>query len=284
MHGLYGSAAAPAQLEFIRLLSTDSPMLAVSVNPPSRLSRNHVLGRILIAPDRRYTTPAGSGRRDRPLLALPAMPAGTYRVQPRTRGPGGVLMIGIGADQFALRTETLTFPPSPIDITFPVDVRALMVRGDEDAQRSVREIVVEPIETIRPDARLTAVMARRAVRYAAVAVFFLDERSFPEPQGFWLGGGRDSSFVVQPDRPVSSVRFELRNAPVNNAVVVEAGAWRTGFDLAPREDRVVDVPVDPVRGAALVRIAAASGFRPSEVEPGSRDQRFLGLWVRVEGQ
>ena len=282
VHGLDGSAAVPAQLQFLRLLSTEAPMLAVSVNPPSRLSRNDALAGIRIAPDRRYALSAGRGRRDRPLLALPAVPAGTYRVQPRTRGPGGVLMIGIGADQLALRTETLTFPPSPIDISFPVDVRALIVRGDEDAQRTVREMVVEPLETLRPDARPAAGMSRRAVRYATVSVFFLDDRSFPEPEGFWLGGARDSSVVMQPDRPASTVRLELRNAPVNNAVVVEAGAWRAAFDLTPGEKRFVDVPVDPARPAALVRFTSASGFRPSEVEPGSRDERFLGVWVRVD--
>lgn len=281
-HGLDGSAAAPAQLQFLRLLSTDSPVLAVSVNPPSRLSRNHALAGIQIAPDRRYASPAGSGRRDRPLLTLPAVPAGSYRVRPRTHRPGGVLMIAIGADQLALRTEPLTFPATPIDISFPVDVRALIVRGDEDAHRNVWEIVVEPLETLRPDARPAAGMSRRAVRYATVSVFFLDERSFPEPGGFWLGGARDSAVVIQPDRPSGPIRLQLRNPPVNNRVVVETGSWRAAIDLAPGEERSVEVPIDAARGAALVRFSSSSGFRPSEVEPGSRDDRLLGVWVRIQ--
>ena len=282
VHGLQGSAAAPAQLQLLRLLSTDSRLLAVSVNPPSRLSRNDTLERIEIAPGARYAPSTGSARRDRTLFTLPAVPAGSYRVRPRTNGPGGVLMIGIGADQLALRVEALAFPAAPIDITFPVDVRALIVRGDEVAQRTVREIVVEPLETLRPDARPAAGMSRRAVRYATASVFFLDERSFPEPEGFWLGGARDSAIVIQPDRPGGPIRLQLRNAPVNNRVVVETGSWRAAIDLAPREERFVDVPIDAAGRAALVRISSSSGFRPSEVEPGSRDGRFLGVWVRLD--
>jgi hypothetical protein len=282
LHGLDGSTAAPAQLQFLRRMSTDSRVLAASLDPPSRLPPDTAIAEIQIAPGARYASTGGNARRDRPLLALPAVPAGTYRIRPRTHGPGGVLMIGIGQDQFALRTETLAFPPASIDITFPVDVRALIVRGDEDAQRAVREIVVEPIETMRPETRLTDGMARRAVRYATASVFFLDERSFPEPEGFWVGGARDSAVVVQPDRPSGTIRLQLRNAGVDNSVVVETGAWRSTLDLGPGEERVVDVPVDPARRAALVRFTSRSGFRPSEVEPGNRDQRFLGVWVRIE--
>ena len=281
LRGLAGSTAAPGQLEFLRRLSTDARMLVLSLDVPSRLTSNEALRQIQIAPGARYAAAGGSGRRDRPLLALPAVPAGTYRIRPRTRGPGGVLMIGIGQDQFALRTETLGVPPEPVDIGFPVDVRALIVRGDEDAQRTVREIVVEPLEMMRPEERLTGAVARRAVKYATAAVFFLDERSFPEPDAFWVGGARDSTVLIQPDRPGGTIRLQLRNAPVINTVGVETGAWREALDLGPGEERFVDVPVDPARRAALVRITSSSGFRPSAVEPGSRDERFLGVWVRV---
>jgi hypothetical protein len=281
LHGLDGSTAAPGQLEFLRRLSTDARVLVLSLDGRSRLDSNAALSQMQIAPGARYAS-SGGGRRDRPLLALPAVPAGTYRVRPRTRAPGGILMIGIGQDQFALRTEALGMPPQPVDLSFPVDVRALIIRGDEDAQRTVREIVVEPLELLRPDARLTGAMARRAVRYSAATVFFLDERSFPEPDAFWVGGARESAMVFQPDHSTGTLRLRLRNAPVANRVLLEAGSWRDAFDLGPGEERFVDVPVDPARRAALVRVTSSSGFRPSQVEPGSRDERFLGVWIQVD--
>ena len=88
--------------------------------------------------------------------------------------------------------------------------------------------------------------------------------------------------MFQPDRPGTTIRLQLRNAPVVNKVGVEAGRWRESLELGPGEQRVVDVPMDPARGAVLVRFTSSSGFRPSEVEPGSRDERVLGVWVRVD--
>ena len=45
-------------------------------------------------------------------------------------------MIGIGRDQFSLLSGPLATPPQPIVLDFPVDVRAIVVRGDEQARRS----------------------------------------------------------------------------------------------------------------------------------------------------
>ena len=75
----------------------------------------------------------GRGRSDPTVAVLPAVPAGRYRVRVEGGGPGGWLMLGIGQDQFALRSEAIAWPAPPIEIDFPVDVRALIVRGDEDA-------------------------------------------------------------------------------------------------------------------------------------------------------
>ena len=51
------------------------------------------------------------------------------------------------------------------------------------------------------------------------------------------------------------------------------------FDLHPREELTMAVPILDPRPGALIRIDSASGFTPSEVEPGSTDERFLGVWV-----
>ncbi len=281
LHGAAGTMAAPAQLQLLRHLSADPRALAFALDPPSRVSPEGAIRMLQIAPAARYVTSGGAGRDDRPLLVLPAVPAGTYRIRPSVRGDSGLLLIGIGQDQFSLLTEPLRAPRAPITIAFPVDVRALIVRGDEDARRTVREITIEPVTVLRPDQKVTDAMARRAVRYATGVVFFLDERSFPEPEAFWVGGARQSSIVIRPEPMTAAVRLLLRNAPVGNRVLVEAGAWRANFDLGPGEERRIEVPLDPARGAVLVRFTASSGFRPSEVAPGSRDDRFLGVWVQL---
>ena len=72
----------------------------------------------------------------------------------------------------------------------------------------------------------------------------------------------------------------MRNAPIGNRVVLTSGAWREELALAPNEERYVELPLLPGRGAALLTVASAAGFRPSEVDPASRDVRFLGVWIR----
>lgn len=282
LQGVSGTMAAPSQLQWLRRAAADGRLLTFSLDPPRRVSREDAIGLLQIAPAARYVTTGGAGRDDRPLLVLPAVPAGTYRIRPRTNGQGGLLLIGIGQDQFSLVAESLSNPPEPFQITFPVDVRALIVRGDEDARRAVRKISIEPVNVLRPDQKVTGDRARRAVRYDTATVFFLDERSFPEPDAFWAGGARQSSVVIQPQPMRTSVRLLLRNAPVQNHIAIEAGDWRANLDLGHGEERPLEIPLDPSRGAVLVRFTVRSGFRPSEVEPGSRDERFLGLWVQIK--
>jgi hypothetical protein len=146
----------------------------------------------------------------------------------------------------------------------------------------IRGLTVEPLALVPPGSRLTTDLALRAVRYGMATVFFLDDRSFAEPEAFWVGGERQSTIVIQPDAPGASIGLFVRNAPVENRLLLESGAWHTEVTLAPGEERRLDVPHDAGRGATLVRISASAGFRPSAVDPKSRDNRFLGVWVKIE--
>jgi hypothetical protein len=280
LHGVEGVRAAPAQLEFLRRVAMEPRTVSVQLTPPRRVGQDEVLSMMRIEQEPRLTPGGGAGRGDRPLLALPSIPAGRYRVRTRTRAPGGTLVLGIGQDQFALVTAPLSVPATPIEIAFPVDVGALIVRGDEDARRAVRSVVLVPQSIIPAARRLTDQVARRAVRYRGTAVFFLDDRSFPEPEAFWVGGSRQSSIAIQPLAPGSAVDILMRNAPVDNHVSLVSGPWREDMTLAPDEERRIRIPVAADAGAAVVTITSQSGFRPSEVVPDSRDDRFLGVWIR----
>lgn len=271
-------SVTPAQLQVLRRLGSEPRLLAFDPGTFRRIGLEEVPSRLRIRPER-STLPGGAGPDDRPLFALPAMPAGRYRLQPEGAG-GGRLMVGIGPDQFALHTGETTTPPAPVVIDLPVAVRGIIVRGDEHARRTIASLEVEALSIVPADERLTRGVATRGVRYGQTAVFFLDARSFAEPEAFWVGGGRETQIVLQPDRP-AAVALLLRNAPVENRIVIQSGGWREELHLAPGEQRRVDVPFDTRRGAALLTISSSSGFRPSDVEPGSQDERFLGVWVQV---
>lgn len=280
LHGADPINAAPAQIDVLRRLSREPRLTAWQLNPLSRIAADRVPSLLRIDPGTRFVTNGGAGRNDRPLLTLPAVPAGRYRIRARTSGQGGWLMIGIGQDQFALKTVTIASPPAPIEIDFPVDVRALIVRGDDDARRVVRELVVEPVSVVPAKDRLTAGFARQAVRIGSSSVYFLDDRSFPEPEAFWAGGAQSTSVVFDPDDARPALELLVRNAPVANTVTIQQGNWREVLQLAPGEERQVRVPMNAQRGAALVTIDTSAGFRPSEIETNSRDHRFLGVWIK----
>jgi len=154
------------------------------------------------------------------------------------------------------------------------------VRGDEQARRTVRGLTIEPVSVLPARSRLAKDSARRAVRYGNASVYFLDDRSFPEPDAFWVGGQRNSSVALQPDSG-DTVTLLVRNAPVENEVILESGSWREAMSLGPGEERRVRVPIDRQRGAALLLVTSSSGFRPSAVDPKSRDDRFLGVYVKL---
>jgi hypothetical protein len=276
-----GATETPGQLELLRRLGAEPRVLTFDPLSYRRIAVPDVPARLRVRPPR-ATEPGGAGRDDRPLYIVPNLPAGRYRLSFQGRG-GGWVMIGIGRDQFALRTEQLPLSLSPFEIDFPVEVRALIVRGDDTTRRNLHGLLIEPLEVVRPGERLTAATARRAVRYEGAAVFFLDDYAYAEPEGFWVAGRSEAQVVVQPEARTGHAVVRLRNAPVANRVAIASGRWEEILELEPGEERDVQVPVAPARGAALVRIASAAGFRPSEVEPGSRDTRFLGVWVRPAG-
>ena len=79
------------------------------------------------------------------------------------------------------------------------------IRGDEKARDQLDGVELRPL-ALDP-APATRDIARRAVRYGGTVVFFLDERAFAEPAGFWVGGERDTQVVIAPDdRPRLGVR------------------------------------------------------------------------------
>jgi len=117
------------------------------------------------------------------------------------------------------------------------------------------------------------------VRYGPAVVFLMGGHAYAEPGGTWIAGGEAAEFVIAPD-PGARISLFLRNAPVNNQVTLESGAWRQTLSLAPREERLIDVPLDPSGAGARLRVATTSGARPSDVEH-SDDTRLLGCWIET---
>ena len=72
----------------------------------------------------------------------------------------------------------------------------------------------------------------------------------------------------------------IRNGAAANAVTLDSDGWSQELTLAGGEERRVEVPLAP-RTSARVRIRSDARFRPSDVDPNSRDTRLLGVFVRL---
>lgn len=267
---------APAQMDALRRLASDR-VLALDLSARRRMSVGEAWGMRIVAPVAR----AGPVPRNRALAAFPGVPAGSYVLAARRRPGGsgeGWVMVGVGNDQFAIVTQPIGAYDAGVPIDVPVNVRGLFIRADEGARDQLDAIELRPQGL--PARGLSTGIARRAVRYDSGVVFFMDDRAFPEPAGFWVGGARDSRVAIRPDRP-RPIALALRNGATANVVTLESGRWREELTLQGREERRIDVPIDASRGAALLTIRSSAGFRPSEVDPGSRDTRFLGVFVRT---
>jgi hypothetical protein len=117
-------------------------------------------------------------------------------------------------------------------------------------------------------------------RYSRAQIFLVDGAAYMEPSGAWVPGRDDAMFVLEPD-PGTPLRLFVRNTPVENHVTFVSGAWRQEMTLAPREERLIDVPVDAGRMRAVLHVTSAAGARPVDMEPRSTDRRLLGCWIEI---
>jgi hypothetical protein len=222
-------------------------------------------------------------RRDRPadglLFAAWDLPAGQYRVMADERAPlTGTLEATVGRRVAPLWRVTLdgSAPGATamlLDLT--VGARVLTIQGDERAHRSLEAVSLH-VERFTPGP--VPEYAAQAVRYGDVLVWFVDEGAFAEPEGWWVQGNATAAFVLETTSDAASQRLLVRNGGARNRIVLASGAWQARLDLNPGDDRRIDVPL--VNSHARLVVTSESGFRPSEVDPASRDERLLGVWLQ----
>jgi hypothetical protein len=133
----------------------------------------------------------------------------------------------------------------------------------------VRIGVDEPIEP-----------AFHAARLGEVRVFFMDQRAYPEPTGFWTQAEAETTVIMDRDDPSGNLGVRLQAGPVSTtAEVLIDGAWQQ-LSFAPRQRHEIVIPPASA-GAWKVTIRPGAGFRPIDVDPAANDLRRLGLWVEV---
>jgi hypothetical protein len=266
MYGGPRVRALGAQLDVVRRLS-DQRVLALDLQSARRLKSVDAL-------KLRLDVPIGDDEGTQATaVSIPLLPAGTYRISPR-----GVLTTHVaifaGADEesFPIAISSAADFARGVTLDLPVTVRALTLRASSFAGAGAIE--VRPIDVRRV---FNGAVAHHAAAYGSTRVFFLDDRTSPEEDGFWIWGAREGELVLQSSAPDSGI--VVRNGAVRNDVSLRSGAGEEHFALQPGEQRPSRLSVSSRDSPQAVRIETSAGFRPADVDPRSRDRRFLGVYV-----
>ncbi|HEX7798282.1 MAG TPA: hypothetical protein VF456_28155 [Vicinamibacterales bacterium] len=213
------------------------------------------------------------------LFSAQDMPAGHYGVHFLSAQSGtGTVTVHAGSAQLPLATlavKTYSEPSAGAGFTLQANLRSLTIDADSSAPHSGLVVELTPMGTLHNGRGGTA---HRAVRYESGNVFFLDEHAYPEPIGFWVAGGRESTVVLATHTATQGLF--VRNAPISNHVTIDVDGHAQELTLAPGEEQLVALPRADLSGLR-VRITSQSGFRPSTAEPGSTDMRYLGCWIEL---
>ncbi|MFN7984433.1 MAG: hypothetical protein U0Q11_21525 [Vicinamibacterales bacterium] len=215
-----------------------------------------------------------------------ALPPGEYRVSvtfddsaPRE----GELRVALGGGNVLARVA----PPIPamatMRVVMPIPVPQVWVQMSEPASAAaarrvdiVPDAIVPVHERVDAEVRRVESVPGRADAYLAYA----NDGAFAEGGVFWTRGTSDAELLVAPaGSPVINVT--LHAGPAGSTVRLRLNAEQSDVALASNETRAVSLAVPA--GASVVRLAVQSStaFKPSDVEPGSTDNRTLGCQVRL---
>jgi hypothetical protein len=265
-----------SQLHLLGAYDTRIRPIGITLSPALIESASTLLRTITI------TSPESLGApRPGTLLLVPAVvPGGEYELRKGGGAPSaGTARLVIGRLARENRTWSLAsdFHDGGARLDLPVTVGSLIIAGEPDSRPGT--LTLHPTHVFEGRSRITRDIARRVERLGGAIVFFFDLNTYPESAGFWVRGGRAAQVAVPRPQDGTPLNMLIRNAASANTVTFDIDDVSRSFSLLPGEERTVPIPFGDGRPGALIKIQTLSGFRPSEVEPGSADTRFLGAWI-----
>lgn len=202
-------------------------------------------------------------------LYVPNLPAGRYAVR-ATRGSGGTtpLAVELGRDAWPY----FTWSPGQDGPELALVTSLHSVRVPAPPQPTA-DVWLEPQGAPH---RTAWPAARRVTRIGDLDVYGLDDSSYPEPTGVWLGGNRPSGLVIAARASVA-LTATFGAGPAAVSIDVVHGEERTTIDLAAQATKTIalgHVAADTPLG---VTMTTRGGFPASLLHPG--DSRTLAAWV-----
>jgi len=252
----------------LRALAKTDLALASSGWPPS------VVPAARLAQGLRVSTPEAMVLERPLLLYVPNLPAGDYRMHaaPRPgRAGGAILSLALGRDAWPVTTWTVGSPAPSLSLL--TDLHSIRVTGEADAN-----LWLEPITLRTPAA---PGQARRVTRFGEVLIYSMDDNSYVESMGAWIGGNRTTDLLVAaPATTAVSARLEAGLAAVHLRL---EGGWGAR-DLSLEPHAITLVPLDRAADAPVrLRVIVQGGF-PARDLGDPADSRTFGVWITFDAR
>ena len=177
-------------------------------------------------------------------------------------------------------TDRLDAGTSVFDFDLPIGVEAFRLTGDEASQRVVQAIELQPVEPHPIVAGLSEPRAWSSGRYGDLQIFNIAGAAYFEPGGIWTSGDATAELAIAAPPGRVKAAVWVGAGALATTMTLSFGGETSEVALEAGERRLVDLSFRPGRPVVL-RVRAARGFRPSDVEPGSADRRLLGARIVV---
>ena len=204
------------------------------------------------------------------LLYLPNLPAGDYVIRAATApGATAAVQIELGRDAWPFAAWRPT--DGEMRISLRTALHSLRVVGDLPPGAGIW-LTPEHVDRQPPPGT-----ARRVTRYGDLALYSMDDESYPDPGGTWVGGDRTSRMVVAPIGDPRAIDLTLEAGPAPVEVALAPGF---SLPLTAGERRVVPLAGGEAVTVADVRVSVRGGF-PAAALGNRSDGRTFGVRVTV---
>ena len=186
------------------------------------------------------------------------LPAGEYEVQPVM---GGRFRLCNGQGCFSEGTEAAS-------LTSSLTLNRFHIRS------SMPDV---ELKLVARDVRVSEHRALGSLRLASGArLHVLDDNVYLDPKGCWIRAGARARIALE-DKKTSTLTLSVSNGGEENWVEVVHGERKHRFSLRPWVARRLELSLD--EGTAFLTVTSGDGFRPSDLDPASSDQRQLGVFL-----